>query len=309
MLRYGIVTGFCWGRFTREPSGEVTFEAWLPERFRQVDRFSRWEVETEEGWLPLDSTWRGFFPYGRRDATAEALIHALAIPFISKTTAVDDRNTKGEIRDLLHAKQGDSRPEDRDKLRDDLESADEDPILVTDEHVTLSLVSRQNSGNMSREQETIDWADSAITLAMLAQTITTEGAAGFSSGTPQMSVLATVVKSQEVSFSTFAGKEVLTPWLEMRAPSVIAQALSIAPECGGHVFPRWSVDMAEDAKDDMTKTREQWDSFNSTLSGLRENGLPLNPHIVEAIARAYGLESFPIPLPPKKEDDVIPPQS
>jgi hypothetical protein len=179
--------------------------------------------------------WFCYTPFGSHEPWRYGLWHRLAVPYLAKIFALDDRARESEVTSVLVGKTVGLSDQQQQQYLSDLQGLARDSRIVLPEGCDLDVVSRQDATRASIWSETIGWADLAMTVAIANQMVTTEGTEGFSSGRVQKNVLAATLRAQEETFSTTVGERCLTPWLR------IATGYDGPP-----VYQRWQVQDAED---------------------------------------------------------------
>lgn len=220
LLRWGVTLGIGFARvetFYVAGTGFVReIHTWHARHF-DCDADGQWWVNATEGRrkvLPGEG-WIVFTPYGRHAPTQRGLWHRLAVPVLAKMFAIDDRARSGEVTPILVGNTtGLTEPQRRTFLAD-LQGLARDSRVVLPEGCSLSVVDRQGAGHSAIHTETIEWADTAITITIAGQRVTTEGAPGFSAGGAQRAVLHSILRHQEETFSTCLGEQALTPWVRL----------------------------------------------------------------------------------------------
>jgi phage I-like protein len=236
LLAWGIVLGFGWARktYSLTPEGlQLRTRTWHPRWFQWRDSEQRWYVQTRaHGLLPVTpgDGWVMYAPSGAHEPWKRGLWHRLAVPYLAKTYAVDDRSREGEVTAILVGKTKGLSEQQRQQFLTDLRELARDSRIVLPEGCDVDVVSRSDSARASIHAETIEWAKQAIAVTISGQVVTTEGTPGFSSGNVQKMVLTAILRHQEETFSTTLGSQLITPWLR-----------AATGWDGSDVYHRWNI--------------------------------------------------------------------
>lgn len=166
---------------------ETWSSRWLSHNQHNSGRPSEWEVQTEEGIIPIvpgDGRWILFTPYGSRRPWASALYTKLAIPWLLKRFSLEDRanhsETLGSPIWVGTASQG-STEKQRSKFLSQLRSLGKSGKVVLPNGWDFNLrESTSKSWEIYTEQ--VKWANEEFAIGIAGQLVTTEGTSGFSNG-------------------------------------------------------------------------------------------------------------------------------
>lgn len=208
-----------------------TIRTWDPRWFDQ-DVDGQWWVTTAQGRRKVcaGDGWIVYLPFGEHEPTRFGLWHRLAVPYLAKTYAIDDRARSGEITPMLVAETTGLSDAQRRTFLSDLAGLANDSRVVLPEGCKLGVVDRAGGQQTLIHEQTIAWSDVEITVAATGQRVTTDGAPGFSAGGAQKAILHSILRQQEATFSTTLGAQGLTPWLQL-----------VAGYRGPTICPRWDV--------------------------------------------------------------------
>jgi hypothetical protein len=301
LLYYAILAGWCWVRFKPVLDADplkLEVEVWSPEHFDYRAHESQWYVRTVESYGPVTDGvegWRLFTPFGKHEPWQWGLWMVLAVPALLKHYALDDRARNSEVGALLVGELADAQPEEREDFLAQLQELAKETRIVLPEGGKLSMLDRATTGQASVQKETIDWADNEIVFALLGQSVTSEGAAGFSSGGPQMVVLNAILRAQEKAYSQFAGVKLLSPWLELMHPLPLDAYTYLNPNFNRIVYPHWPVEIDTEQQSEATKFDARMQAFLKAIEGVKKVGLELTQSVVDMLARRYDVPSFKLP--------------
>lgn len=168
------------------------------------------EVKPENGWIL-------FLPYGHYRPWAFAPWRALGFAWIIKQLAILDRARFSEVSGqpvrVGIAPQG-ATERARKKWRAALQALSADSAMVLPEGYDFKLVEAV-SRSYDVFQQSIDWSDKAITIALLGQTVTTEGSKGFSNGDNQVDVANALLRFLNKGICTTLDNQLITPWARL----------------------------------------------------------------------------------------------
>lgn len=245
LLNWGLILGYGWARQSLKVlKGEwqLYVETWDARWFSWQDSQQCWYVEGRTGdyrtvfhKVTPGNGWILYTPYGKREPWKHGLWHALAVPYLAKLFAIDDRSREAEVTSILVGLTKGLTDAQQEKYLAALQDLARDSRVVLPEDCDLKIVSRSDSAKASIYNDIINWANNEATVTIASQVTTTEGSEGFSSGRVQKSVLSSVMRAQEETFSTTVGEQCLTPWA----------TISIGWD-GPKLYQRWQVQDAED---------------------------------------------------------------
>jgi hypothetical protein len=295
---------------------ETWHPRWFTER-RELDANGNtacvWYVQTDKGEQRVEPGrgWVIFAPYGMREPWRRGLARSLAVPYLAKWQAVQDRGRTSEVTPMIVGMtQGLSEPQ-RARFLADL-SVSRDTRIVLPKGCDVKAV--DVSGGSSRgtiQKDTIEWAKDEIQTVVLGNTVTTEGSSGFSNGDVQLGAQEAITRKRETAWSTCLGVQVITPHARMgydwRGPTI---------------WPRWigatndaadaPAEVADGVKIDLTPsdiaTVVKVDQFLATLKlppiGGEDGGLTVaqyqakNAATIGAAAAALDGAAPPAAAPP-----------
>lgn len=286
LLRYGLLLGAV-------PVELVwrTGDRWVPEVRVWHPQFLAWrtdleafQVQTADGPLaitPGDGKWALFAPGGARRPWMGALVRRLAIPWLIRQYAWRDWARWSEKHGLPTIKArvpSEASDEDRERFFDSLAS------LASEGLVELPQDAQGNGFDVELlEAAARDWegfrdliaqTDSAISIAVLGQNLTTEVKGGsYAAAKVHDQVRQDYLEADTESLSTFQREQVLVWFAEFNYGD-----RELAP------WPRWQVEPPTD-RAERTKTLE---SLANAVSVFIQAGVPLD---VAALA-----EEFELPL-------------
>jgi len=304
LLQLGLLAGFVWCRFRPDVAAEklrYTVEVWYPEHFDYRHHEDCWYVRTVDGYSAIEdglNGWRLFTPFGAREPWLRGKWMTIAIPALLKHYALDDRARNSEVGALIYGTLDEAGDSERENFRDDLQNLAKETRFVLPMGGKLEMLDRTASGQASVQKETIDWSDSAITLSFLGQNVTTDGAAGFSSGQPQLIVLNAILKAQEQSLSGFVGVKMLSPWLELLHEEALDNWQATNPEFNRIVYQHWPVEIDADQETEASKFDTAMQGFLTTIIKVKEAGLDLTQEKIDELAAKYGITPFKLPATP-----------
>jgi len=221
-ISYALLVGACLAELVWDTSGERSLprlKVWHPSNTRRKD--GKWEIrQANDKWLPVepgDGKWALLAPFGERRAGTRALIRGVAIAWLSKAYALSDWNRYSEIHGsptrVGRSPMGASADERR-SFRDDLASLAHDSSIVVPDGWTVELLEAKiGSGEVFKKL--IDWADKAISIAILGQNLTTDVEGGsLAAAKVHENVRADLVQADAEVVATTTHDEVVTWWAE-----------------------------------------------------------------------------------------------
>lgn len=222
-ISYAILVGACLAELVWDTSGERSLprlRVWHPSNTRRKD--GAWQVrQANDTWLavePGDGKWALLAPFGERRAGTRALIRGVAIAWLSKTYALMDWNRYSEFyggptrvgRSPVGAD-----ADDRRAFAADLAALASDSAIVVPEGWTIELLEAKGGGSIDVFQRLIDWADKAISIAILGQNLTTDVEGGsLAAAQVHENVRADLVQADAEVLATSAHNHVVTWWAE-----------------------------------------------------------------------------------------------
>jgi phage I-like protein len=247
LLAWGIMLGFGWARrefYVADGEIQARIRTWHSRWFQWRDDTRCWYVQARTAdrkefvWEPirLGDGWIRYTPFGEIEPWQYGLWHRVAVPYLAKTYAIDDRSRDNEVTPILVGEMKGTE-EQRKTFLDQLANVGRDSRVVINkaDEQSLSVVSKSDGSRSTSLKDTIAWADQEITITIAGQLTTTEGSEGFSSGRVQKSVLASILKAQEETFSTCIGEQALTPYAQV-----------VHGYDGPTLYLRWRIQDAED---------------------------------------------------------------
>lgn len=195
-----------------------TLEPWHPSHLRYDDSKGEWSILTKEGYEilePGNGKWVLLTPGGIRRYWVKALIRALAIPWLAKQYAVLDWQRFSE-KYGTGVKVGNvplqANPEDKAAFRDDLFDLASNPTILVPEGFDFKLVEAA-SHNADAFEKLIAWADTAMSIAVLGQNLTTEVSGGsFAAATVHRNVEQDRLKWLAETVSTTERAQITKHW-------------------------------------------------------------------------------------------------
>jgi len=183
LLKWGLVLGASIGQI--RPDGSLF--AWPMQWARYDVQARQWYVQTDKGEQPIrpgDGTWIVYTPYGSFEPWNEGLWTQLAVPFLVKRYALNDRARASEVfgSAMIVGNPPEGATEvQRKRFLTELKGLSRSTRLVLPEGYSIDLLEAQGQ-TWGIYAQGIDWADTAITVAIAGQIVTTEGQSGFSRG-------------------------------------------------------------------------------------------------------------------------------
>lgn len=203
ILKWGLFFGVSFARI--EADGFLRW--WHPRSFDQDRCTGDWYVTTSEGREKVDrcnGTWLVFEPYGSFESALQGLWVSLALPVLMKLYSTHDRARASEVFGSAMivgtASEGASEPKRQQWLRD-LRSLARSARIVLPDGYKLDLLEAQGQ-TWGIYQQTIQWADDAITIRIAGQLVTTVGAGAFSRGDVHEKIARSLLCFGEATFST-----------------------------------------------------------------------------------------------------------
>lgn len=236
---------------------------WLTYFFQPVNG-CHWHVQTQDGFKPIaagDGEWILFTPYGVRRPWAEGLWRALSFPWLLKRYSLEDRANYSEVLGSpiwVGTTTAGATEKQRNKYLSQLRSLGKAGKVVLPAGWDMQL--REATGKSYEIYEgQIAWADSAMTISLAGQVVTTEGMSGFSSGDIHDAIKQDLIRFDAERLSTALRQQSLEPWSAKNFG-----ASSKAP------WPQWRTqrptDQSEEA-DGLSKLGDAITKLDAALSG------------------------------------------
>jgi phage gp29-like protein len=259
-------------------SGRVlpVLEVWHPRSLRYDSQRSVWQVQTREGGTvePRPGAWWIYTPYGARRPWSHGLWRALAVPWLVKQDAVRYWARDNEVGALrVGQASGPTTAEAREQLARDLAELGSSTGIALPEGYSLQILSPSGDVWQSK-QAAIEWANTAITTAILGQNLTTEVRGGsFAAARVHDAVRRDLLESDAEGLSTSMREQVLSYWAEFNYGDA-----RLAP------WPRWDTDLPEDT----AQNADTLSKLAQAVATLAQAGAPVD---VPAL-----LERYDVPL-------------
>lgn len=220
ILKWGTILGFGPARIL----DDGTIEDWDPRHFHYDATEDRWYVQTAAGQEEVvfgQGSWLAYTPYGGPMPFLRGLWRALALPVLVKHYTLHDRARASEVFGSAMvvgtASEGTTEAQRRRWLKE-LEALSRNTRTVLPEGLSLDLLEAQGQ-TWGIYQQSIDWADSAITVAINGQVVTVQGTKGFSRGDVHERVARSLLRFTAETFSTcLAHQYVSIVWGELSYP-------------------------------------------------------------------------------------------
>lgn len=221
-MAYALLVGACLAELVWDTDGERSLprlRVWHPGNTRRHE--GAWQVRQANGqWLtvtPGDGKWALLAPFGERRAGTRALLRGLALAWLSKTFALNDWNRASEIYGApvrVGLAADGSQAGDWEKFRDQLASLASDAAVVLPPGWKLELL-EGSPGTGEIFERLIDWADKAISIAILGQNLTTDVESGsLAAAEVHERVRADLVQADAEVLATVTHDEVVVWWAE-----------------------------------------------------------------------------------------------
>lgn len=221
---WGLVLGIGLGqrvpvpRLVGEPQ-KYRLQTWSP-RWLYYDQSgysgSTWRVNTRRGTNPVipGVQWVIYTPYGSNRPWSYGEWRALAFPWLLKHFALEDRANHSEVMGtptrVGNAPQGASERM-RNQFQSQIKSLGRNGVLVLPEGWDYQI--KEATGRTWQiYSEGITWADSAITIVLAGQIVTTEGSQGFASGNVQDQIKGDLIRFDAKALGKCLSKQFLSPW-------------------------------------------------------------------------------------------------
>lgn len=222
-LSYALLVGACAAELVWDVTGQRALprlKVWHPSTLRRSDA-GQWSVRLANGKdLPItpgDGKWALLAPYGERRAGTHALVRALALPWLSKNFAVSDWNRYSEVHGnptKVGRHPGGATKEEKDAFLSDMRAmASSAAVVVPDGWNVELLEAKVGSGEVFAKL--IEWANKAMSVAVLGQNLTTDVEGGsHAAAQVHENVRQDLIDSDAETLSTTAREQVLVWWAE-----------------------------------------------------------------------------------------------
>lgn len=218
VLGVGLAQRIPLPRLMGEPQ-RYRLQTWSP-RWLYYDAMqssgATWRVTTRRGTNPIvpGVQWVIYTPYGTSRPFASGEWRALAFPWLLKHFALEDRANHSEVMGtptrVGSAPQGAS-----ERMRNVFESQ----IKALGRNGTLVLpegweynIKEATGRTWEIYSEGISWSDSAMTIILAGQIVTTEGSQGFSSGNVQDQIKGDLIRFDAKALGKCLNAQFLSPW-------------------------------------------------------------------------------------------------
>lgn len=205
-------------RLANQPQ-RFRLRTWHP-RFLSYDHEgtsgSHWRVQTRRGMKPVIPGGQFFLylPFGESRPWNDGKWRSCAFPWIVKRFSLEDRANQGEVVGsptwVGSSTQGGTEKQ-RLRLLSQLEKLGRNGRIVLPDGWSLELKEAKGR-TWEIFSESSGWADSAITVAILSQSVTTEGSPGFTSGKEQGDIKADVTRYFAKAFALCLYDNSTKPW-------------------------------------------------------------------------------------------------
>lgn len=224
-LAWGIILGVGLAQIVPLPrlpgrKQRYRFETWNPRHLRHdplAHGGFEWYVQTATGEVPIvpgAGKWALFLPYGVKRPWAGGKWRSLVFPWLLKRFALEDRANHTEVNGspvwLGKAPQGATEGQ-RNRFLSQLVGLGKKGRFVLPDGWDLAL-RESTAKNWEIYSESVSWADTAITIVLAGQVVTTEGSPGFSSGNVQDSIKEDFIRFDAERLSSCTHEQVLIPW-------------------------------------------------------------------------------------------------
>jgi phage gp29-like protein len=282
LVAWGLLLGVGLARLDWQEgeSGRVlpVLEVWHPRNLRYDPQRGVWQVQTREGGMvePRPGAWWLYTPYGARRPWSHGLWRALAVPWLVKQDAVRYWARDNEVGALrVGQASGPTTAEAREQLARDLADLGNSTGIALPEGYSLQILSPSGDVWQSK-QAAIEWANTALTTAILGQNLTTEVRGGsFAAARVHDAVRRDLLEADAEGLSTSMREQVLSYWAEFNYGDA-----RLAP------WPRWDTDLPEDT----AQNADTLSRLAQAVATLAQAGAPVD---VPAL-----LERYDVPLQP-----------
>ncbi|MES4792573.1 MAG: hypothetical protein C4321_05915, partial [Chloroflexota bacterium] len=275
IIVWGLLIGIAPVRLVWEPSdsGRVLprLEPWHPRSLRYDATAREWRIRTLEGEIsPQPGQWWLYQPYGAKSPWRMALWRQLAVPWLIKQDAARYWARDNEVGALRVGRaSGPATSESRAQLARDLAELGSDTGIALPEGYDLQILS-PNGDVWRSKQAAIEWADKALTIAVLGQNLTTDVQGGsLAAAQVHEAVRHDVLEADTQTLSTALRDGVLSWWAEFNYGNS-----ALAP------WPVWDTSLPSDnAQDADTLTK-----LAQAVATLTQAGAPVD---VPALLQQY----------------------
>lgn len=298
LLEYGRGLGAVAAQVLWDTSGPRVIprlEVWHPGLLKQDGGTRAISVKVgDDDWqtiTPGDGQWLLFCPGGLRRPWRRSLVRLLAVPYLAKMFAVQDwaRNSEKHGAPLTVGTVGpDAQDKQLEKFKNQLRNLGSSGVVALPKGFDVKLV--EALGNSSATfGKLIEWADSAITIGVLGQNLTTDsGDSGSRAlGDVQNEVRLDLKKSDAEQLATCLREQLLTLWAEFNFGD-----RELAP------WPRWEVE----PKKEKPKLEEPHLKYGLYKRNEARERLGLDP-----LPDGEGGDEYPAPLAGPSPTDQAPP--
>lgn len=219
----------------------------------------------------LDRNWFLYTPFGPKRPWEKGLWRSLGLPWLVKLDAIRYWARDNEVGALRVATPSGPAGTTGQELARLLSELGGDTGLVLPEGWTLEMLAPPE-GVWKSKQEAIQWANAAISVAILGQNLTTEVQEGsYAAAQVHEMVRRDILRADAEALATALREGILKPWAELNYGDP-----NLAP------WPRW--DPTPPA--DLQARAETLDRLANAVATLLQAGVPLD---LEALAQEYGL--------------------
>lgn len=189
---------------------------WLTFKSEAVRGAPAWEVFAKGGHVPVipgQGQWVLYTPFGAKRPWAKGKWRKIVFPWLLKRYALEDRANLGEVigGPTMVGKTGSGSTErQRTKLLSQLVALGKRGKIVIPDGWDVSLL-EATGRTWEIYSEAIAWADSAITIVLAGQVVTTEGSPGFSSGNVQERIVGSLIRFDAGALSTALHEQSIVP--------------------------------------------------------------------------------------------------
>lgn len=284
LLTYGRLLGAAVAELVwQTETGEAlpVLKVWHPGLLRHDSVAERWLLRTSTGEItitPGDGKWLLYAPYGERRPWTKAMIRGLAIPWAAKMYAVQDwqRYSERHGAPILSGTtpEGITDAERRDFL-EGLQALASESHIVLPAGYDVKLVEAAAKSHEAFEK-LIAWADTALTIGILGQNLTTQVEGGsLAAAQVHENIRRDLIRSDAETLATALRQQVLTWWAEFNLGD-----RELAP------WPKWQTESSADRAADAGV----YETLSRALPGLLTAGVDITP-----IAEQYGLTLVGLP--------------
>jgi len=269
-----------------------TLEPWHPSLLRHEETRDEWRILTRRGeveLIPGDGKWVLYRPGGKRRYWLKAFVRSLAIPWLAKQYAITDwqrfseRLGSGVVKGKVPAGAGDP---DKKQFRQDLLNLANQGVAIVPEGFDIDLV-EASAWQPEAFDRLIGWADTAMTIAIMGQNLTTEVSGGsFAAATVHERIEANRLQWAAEAVSTTEREQVTVWWAEFNLVD-----RKLAP------WARHDASPPEDLKTTAEGNEAKGHALNALIDATRNAGLELD---VMTVA-----EQMSIPILRKKEASAL----